>query len=524
MPQFREARQHVEQELAAIQRAKGYLRAVVVDPGCGVVAQSSAPQEGTGAFQATCYWVYQSGKSSLTASVLGQGHIRLHIADLVLAREANQAPRRVLGAVILVAEPWKELLPFAAIESDPSRTGETLLVWKQNGDALIFSPLRKTRGEKCVFRKSLGEKTFEALVAREGEVPFGEFTDYRGVRVFAVAKPILAGASVVRKVDRDEALSEYRRRAVLEALVGALSILLFGFVMLTQHRKAARRALRDKVRQQRALLKLKQHVEVSEERFSKAFAASPTALTITSLKGDRYIEVNDAFERISGWRRDDIVGHTEGEMRLWADPQALEQAKQRLNAERRLRNVESLFRTKTGEQRIGLLSAEIIEFENELCALAVLDDVTDRKRAEEELRQSKEEVQDVMASIPDYLWSVEVDGGGNWKFRYLSSVVEEITGRPPEFYLPGPEAWLSTVHPDDRRRMHRALERIRGGKTCVKITSTELYCPTGPSAGFGPARRCNGKTGPSASTAWSATSPSGSRQRRRSDGRLHLTS
>jgi PAS domain S-box-containing protein len=478
-----EARRHVEQELAGIQRAKGYLRAVVIDPRCRLVAQSSAPQEGTEDLRATCQWVYQSGKSSLTASVLGQGHIRLHIADPVFAHEvtrpASQTPLRVLGAVILVAEPWKELLPFFALESGPSRTGETLLVWKQNGGAVIFSPLHKTRGETCVFRRPLGEMSFEPLVAREGEVPFGEYTDYRGGRVFAVAKRILAGASVVRKVDRGEALSEYRRRAVLEALVGALSILLFGFLMLAQHRKAARRGLRDKARQQRALLKLKQHVEISEERFAKAFQASPTALTITSLKEDRYIEVNDAFERMSGWRRDDIIGRTEGELRLWADPEALERVKQSLNAERRLRNVESLFRTKRGEQRVGLLSAEIIEFAGELCALSVLDDVTERKRAEEELRQSKEELQDVMASIPDYLWSVVVDDAGNWNYRYHSSVVEKITGRPPEFYSRGPDAWLSTVHPEDQPRMLRAFERIQAGQETRQDHEYRIVLPDG---------------------------------------------
>jgi PAS domain S-box-containing protein len=478
-----EARQHVETELAAIQRAKGYLRAVVVDPGCRVVAQSGAPQDGSEDFQPTCLWVYHNGRSSLFPSVLEKGRIRLLIADPVfiheVARPAGQAPLRVLGAVILVAEPWKELLPFAAIESDPSRTGETLLVWKQNGGAVIFSPLRKTRGEKCVFRKSLGEMTFESRVAREGEVAFGEYTDYQGVRVFAMAKRILAGASVVRKVDRDEALSEYQRRALLEALVGALSILLFGFVMLAQHWKAARRGLRDKVRQQRALLRLKQHVEVSEERFSKVFQASPTALTISSLKDDRYIEVNNAFEQISGWHRDEVIGHTTAELGLWADPQAQERARQRLNAERRLRNVESLFRTRTGEPRIGLLSAEIIEFAGELCTLAVLEDVTERKRAEEELRQSKEELQEVMASIPDHLWSVEVDSGGNWNYRYHSSVVEKITGRPPEFYLQGPSAWLSTVHPEDRPRMQRAFERIRAGQEMRQDYEYRIVLPDG---------------------------------------------
>ena len=481
---LQEARRHVGQELANLRRAKGYLQAVVVDPGCRVVARSSAYQEGTENFRSACLWVYRTGKFDITASGMEQGHVLLSLAAPVFAGEAaspaSQVPRRVSGAAILVVEPWKEILPFVAIESDPARTSETLLVWDQDGAVFVFSPRRKTRGETSVFRRPLAEMTLEALVAHKSEVPFGEYTDYRGVKVFAVAKQIqIAGASVVRKVDRDEALSDYHRRAVLEALVGALSILLFGLVMVGQHRKTAMQGLREKVRQQRALLKLRQHAEVSEERFSKAFHASPMVCAIASLKDDRYIEVNNAFERVSGWRRDEIIGHTEAELGLWADRQALQRTWQRLKAERRLHNVEGVFRTKTGEQRIGLFSVEIIEFEGEPCALAVLDDVTERKRAEEELRQSKEELQDVTASIPDYLWSGEVDSGGNWKYHHYSSVVEKITGRPPEFYLQGPDAWLSTVHPEDRPRAQQAYERLRAGQVTRDDREYRIVLPNG---------------------------------------------
>jgi PAS domain S-box-containing protein len=474
----------VERELERVASANGYLADAIVDPGCRIVARAGIREGTTEGIQTACKWVYKTSEFEVIASASGHGSVRLNLAVPVFVRGESQPSSQVLrpaiGAVVLVSEPWKAMLPFIAPEIEPTRTSETLLVWNNGRDAVIFSPFRWARGETSLFQKPLTDAAFEARVARQGELAFGEYIDYRGFKVFGAARRIaLAGDNLARKVDRDEALAEYHRRAVLEGLVGALSVLLFGFVMLTQRRKAARRGLRDKVRQQRALLKLKQHVEVSEERFSKVFQASPMACAIASLKDDRYIEVNNAFERSSGWRRDEIIGRTEGELGLWADPQALERARQRLKAEKRLRNVEGLYRTKTGELRIALLSAEIIEFEGEPCILAVLEDVTERKRAEEELRQSKEELQGVMASIPDYLWSVVVDGEGNWKYRYHSSVVEKITGRPPEFYLQGPAAWLSTVHPEDRPRMLRAYERIREGQETRQDYEYRIVLPDG---------------------------------------------
>jgi PAS domain S-box-containing protein len=87
-------------------------------------------------------------------------------------------------------------------------------------------------------------------------------------------------------------------------------------------------------------------------------------------------------------------------------------------------------------------------------------DVTERERAHQALRERTEELNNVLASVSDYLWSGELDAEGVWSYRFYSPVVETITGRPPEFFLASPERWLSTIHPDDRVRMEEAFLRV----------------------------------------------------------------
>jgi PAS domain S-box-containing protein len=130
-----------------------------------------------------------------------------------------------------------------------------------------------------------------------------------------------------------------------------------------------------------------QALRQSEERFSKAFQASPLALTITSLKTSRLLEVNETFCRMSGYTREEAVGHTTPELGLWVRDSDREEEVALVSERGRVRDLEYRFRLKDGTERIGLLSAERIEIGGEPCALTVIQDITEQKRAEAERDQ-----------------------------------------------------------------------------------------------------------------------------------------
>lgn len=134
--------------------------------------------------------------------------------------------------------------------------------------------------------------------------------------------------------------------------------------------------------------KIQNALAASEEKFFKAFSHVADIIGIIRLSDQRYIEVNDAFIRVFGYERQEIIGYTSSEIGLWHNAADYEKLYEVLEEKERLYNFEITWCTKVGEMRIGLASAEISEIGGECCIVYVWHDITDVKEAEEALRQA----------------------------------------------------------------------------------------------------------------------------------------
>jgi len=135
----------------------------------------------------------------------------------------------------------------------------------------------------------------------------------------------------------------------------------------------------------------KDSLRLSEEKFYKVFRSSPDWVLITTVEDGFHVDVNEAFLRGTGYRREEVIGRTAEELGVWADLDERREMVKRLLEEGAVRNMEVRFRMKSRQIRYVLWSAEPIDFGGEKCLIGIGDDITDRKRAEEERLQREKQ-------------------------------------------------------------------------------------------------------------------------------------
>ena len=128
----------------------------------------------------------------------------------------------------------------------------------------------------------------------------------------------------------------------------------------------------------------------SEERFRLAIKTTPDSICITRLDDGFIVEINDAFTKMRGYSRKDVLNRRAVQVGLWHDPADRRKMADLLMRNGHLIEHESLFRRRDGSLFRGSISANIVSFKGEPFIISVTRDLTDLIESEREKRELQE--------------------------------------------------------------------------------------------------------------------------------------
>ncbi|MFI8483338.1 bifunctional diguanylate cyclase/phosphodiesterase [Pseudomonas sp. NPDC078700] len=131
-----------------------------------------------------------------------------------------------------------------------------------------------------------------------------------------------------------------------------------------------------------------QLLELSEEKFAKAFHASPDGMLITRLEDGVLLDANEGFARITGLSAKQALNHSTMELGLWSEPEQRSYVLRQIQKHGSVRDFTAAIATVDGSVRMCELSAQPMTIGDQACLLTIARDVTDRHLMQEKLLQA----------------------------------------------------------------------------------------------------------------------------------------
>lgn len=183
----------------------------------------------------------------------------------------------------------------------------------------------------------------------------------------------------------------------------------------------------------------------SEEKFRALFDNAMDAIVLHDLEGHT-IELNrEAYERL-GYTREEILKMTPDEIDARAGnlPELIES----LRTEGR-HLFESVHRRRDGTEIPVEVSVRFFELAGKQLVLGVSRDISERKRAEADLRRSEDKLRSLVETISDWVWEIDQTG----VYIYASPRIRDLLGYEPEEVLG--KAFFDFMVPGERERVAR---------------------------------------------------------------------
>lgn len=217
--------------------------------------------------------------------------------------------------------------------------------------------------------------------------------------------------------------------------------------------------------------RVEEQLRQSEEKFAKAFNTSPDAIFIADMKNERLLDANESFTRLTGYKRQETVGKTAPELGIWTSRDDYDRYMSMMREKGRAINLELKFRSRQGEERIGLLSGELIDLRGESYILSTIHDITERKQAEVMLQESEERYRALVEQAADGIFIADHQGNIN----ETNTSALKMSGYSREELIR--MNIMDLIHPEDLAATPFQFDDLRTGKVVINVR--RMVCKDG---------------------------------------------
>jgi len=364
----------------------------------------------------------------------------IHLDILVPLVLSGRRENTVIGIVLLRLDPFKLLFPLIQSWPTPSRTSETLLL-RRDGDSVLFlNELRHRKNTALILRLPVSQKQLPAAMAARGIEDAVIGIDYRGVPVIASIKKIPNSPwYMVAKVDQEEIYTPFHKQMTFVMAVVILIILVVASTLglLWRHQRM-------RYYQRQYNLELERQALISHFDYLFKYAND---IIILADKDLNIIEANDRALETYGYARIEFIGLNSARLRA---PQTAAHLPERI---RLLDNVktatyETIHQRKDGSTFPIEISVRVIEIEGKKYYQCIGRNITERKQAQEKLKESEETYRTIFENTGTPALLIEEDS----MISYVNGEFEHLS-RYSKQEIEGKKKWTEFVVPEDLEQM-----------------------------------------------------------------------
>lgn len=439
-------KQRLRRMMAELQRAGGYKNLALLDSR-GVVRLSLAGDFVMAADDVSPAKQAMDSRKVAFSDFHAHGDQGICLDLMVPLTLSGKKSDRAVGAMVLQIDPQTYLYPIIRSWPMHSATAETLLVRREGDDVMFLNELRHRSGTALKLRLPLDTPNLPAAMAVLGVASAADGVDYRGVPVVAEMRRV-AGTPwfMVSKVDRDELFAPVNRLKQWSAYMGLGFIGIGGLLVLAwlrsyrahyrilqaQHAAAVERAM------------LTRHYEYLTKY------ANDIILVLDET--GRIVEANERAEQAYGYTRAELQEMRIPDLRDPAeDPAVFREQLEQIRQLGQLR-FETVNVRRDGARFPVESSVRVIEVDGTRYLQAIIRDISERKLAEESLRKSEAVLKKSQQMAHIGSWEQDLKNDALYWSEENCRIFEFDPGRFGTTY----QAFLDTVHPDDRERVNRA--------------------------------------------------------------------